>query len=279
MENPSANSAKDNKRLYSIFTHPHRGKIIELLQTKRSMGFTELKAETKVGTGTLYYHLSVLGELVEQGKDKRYMLTENGRLAYQLLTEGPNVSQPIQALDLTGGISPYLSGTMFFQYMNRSPLIHLSWCLGIMLVGGWAAMLGGLRPLALFLLDSKAPTGLESFLYFVAGWLLIALGCIALSTVLFGKREGNLGLAASIAFAYIPLTIFSILWLMVKTSFPDSLGTNEWFFRILFFGLQGWSLVLLASALKVSKGLSTARSSMTVLGLVYLNAMVVIIGI
>jgi len=53
---------------------------------------------------------------------------------------------------------------------------------------------------------------------------------------------------------------------------------DGWFMRILFFVLQGWSLVLLASSLRISKALSTTESAITVLILVYLNAAFVIVG-
>jgi hypothetical protein len=37
-----------------------------------SLSFTELKSELKISTGSLYYHLSVLSEFVEQDPKRKY---------------------------------------------------------------------------------------------------------------------------------------------------------------------------------------------------------------
>jgi predicted transcriptional regulator len=59
-----------SKLLYEILSNPIRIKIIELLFENGSLSFTELKNELKISTGSLYYHLSVLSEFVEQDPKK-----------------------------------------------------------------------------------------------------------------------------------------------------------------------------------------------------------------
>ena len=45
-----------------------------------------------VSTGTLNYHLKVLGDLLAKNEQEQYTLTERGKLAAKLLTEFPEES-------------------------------------------------------------------------------------------------------------------------------------------------------------------------------------------
>ena len=268
---------EQEKKIYSIFTHPLRAKIIELLGTRGPLGFTELKAETKVGVGTLYYHISVLGELIVQGRDKRYGLSETGRMAYQLLVKGPGARMEREPAR-SGGVAPFISGSFVFHFLNQSPKYHVTWTLAIVILGAWVSMVAGLRPGILFLFESNEPQ-VQNFASFLVGWLVVLFLAMGIATAAFGKRGGNLGLIATSAFSYLPIVVFAAIWLFSKSLPQDVVQVFDgWLIRVLFFGLQGWSLILLASALRVSKGLSTTESALTVLAIAYVNAVFVIMG-
>lgn len=268
----------DDERIYGIFAHPLRSKIIELLGTKGPLGFTALKGETKIGVGTLYYHISVLGDLVVQARDKRYMLSETGKAAYQVLVKGPKLSLN-KPVGQTWGISPFLSGTLVLRVIDQSSIYHIPWAIALLFLGAWASSEAGLRPSILFLLESTGSAQIPPMLAFMLGWLIVFAILAAISTMVFGRREGNLSLVVTSAISYLPIVAFAVIWLASKSFF---LGLTQvfdgWFMRILFFVLQGWSLVLLASSLRISKALSTTESAITVLILVYLNAAFVIVG-
>ena len=60
------------------------------MNEKGSISYTELMNDLGiVSTGTLNYHLKVLGELLEKDEAERYVLSEKGKLASRLLTEFP----------------------------------------------------------------------------------------------------------------------------------------------------------------------------------------------
>ena len=267
-----------DEQIYNIFSHPLRSKIIELLGTKGPLGFTALRDETKIGVGTLYYHISVLGDLVAQGRDKRYMLSETGKAAHQVLVKGPKLT-PNKPSGETWGISPFLSGILVLRIINQSSIYHIPWAFALLFLGAWASSEAGLRPSILFLLESTGSAQIPPVFAFMLGWLIVFAILAAISTLVFRRREGNLSLVVTFAISYLPIVAFAVIWLASKSIFLGlTQALDGWFMRILFFALQGWSLILLVSSLRTSKGLSTKESAITVLILVYLNAAFVIGG-
>ncbi len=268
-----------DEQIHSIFSHPLRSRILELLGTRGPLGFTTLRDEIKIGVGTLYYHISVLGDLVVQGRDKKYMLSETGKAAYQMLVKGPRISLDVQAQQPSWSVSPLLSGTLVMRAMSQSPIYHIPWTLALLFVGAWASSQAGLAPSVLFILESASTSQIPAMLAFMFGWLVIFAIPAIVATLVFGRKDGNAGFVATSALAYLPIVVFALMWLLSKSL---SLGLIQafdgWLMRMLFFVLQGWSLVLLASALRVSKGLTTTESAVTVLAIVYLNAAFVIVG-
>ena len=76
--------------LHKILKDETRRKVILTLDEKGSATYTELMESLGiVSTGTLNYHLKVLGDLLEKDATERYILTEKGKLASRLLTEFP----------------------------------------------------------------------------------------------------------------------------------------------------------------------------------------------
>jgi DNA-binding transcriptional ArsR family regulator len=84
--------------LHKILKDETRRKIVLLLNDKGSLGYTDLMDALKiVSTGTLNYHLKVLGELLEKNETGQYMLTEKGKLASRFLIEFPEQDGSLQA--------------------------------------------------------------------------------------------------------------------------------------------------------------------------------------
>lgn len=76
--------------LHKILKGETRRKIVLLLNEKGSLGYTNLMDSLNiVSTGTLNYHLKVLGDLLEKDETEKYILSEKGKLASRLLTEFP----------------------------------------------------------------------------------------------------------------------------------------------------------------------------------------------
>ncbi len=57
-------------KVYSALGHPLRKKIVVILGEKQRAGFKDLKDALSVSVGTLYLHLEMLGDLIEQDGEK-----------------------------------------------------------------------------------------------------------------------------------------------------------------------------------------------------------------
>jgi DNA-binding transcriptional ArsR family regulator len=74
--------------LHKILKDETRRKIILLLNEKGSLNYTDLMDTLEiVSTGTLNYHLKILGDLLTKNETGQYILTEKGKLASRLLLE------------------------------------------------------------------------------------------------------------------------------------------------------------------------------------------------
>jgi DNA-binding transcriptional ArsR family regulator len=77
--------------LHKILKDETRRKIIRALSEKGSLTYTDLTESLNiVSTGTLNYHLKILGDLTKKNDSGQYLLSEKGQLAYRVLTEFPN---------------------------------------------------------------------------------------------------------------------------------------------------------------------------------------------
>jgi len=76
--------------LHKILKDETRRKIILTLNGKGSLTYTDLMESLGIlSTGTLNYHLKVLGDLLKKDATERYILSEKGKLASRLLTDFP----------------------------------------------------------------------------------------------------------------------------------------------------------------------------------------------
>ncbi|MCL1977692.1 MAG: helix-turn-helix domain-containing protein [Candidatus Bathyarchaeota archaeon] len=76
--------------LNKILKDKTRRKIILTLTDRESLSYTELMETLRIdSTGTLNYHLKVLGDLLGKTDSGQYRLSEKGKLASRFLTEFP----------------------------------------------------------------------------------------------------------------------------------------------------------------------------------------------
>lgn len=86
----------DFESLSDVLKHPVRRKIILALFERENLSYVDLMNSVGVSnTGKFNYHLKILGDLIEKDQNGRYVLTEKGRMAAQLLQKFPKKkSQP-----------------------------------------------------------------------------------------------------------------------------------------------------------------------------------------
>jgi DNA-binding transcriptional ArsR family regulator len=74
--------------LHKILKHETRRQIVLLLNEKGSLNYSDLMDTLGLlSTGTLNYHLKILGDLLVKDANDQYTLTERGKLASRLLME------------------------------------------------------------------------------------------------------------------------------------------------------------------------------------------------
>jgi len=79
--------SEDLSRLHKILKDETRVKILELLNNKTSLSYSELLSQSGItNTGRLNYHLKILGDLITKDAETgQYSLNERGKLALEFL--------------------------------------------------------------------------------------------------------------------------------------------------------------------------------------------------
>ncbi|MFQ5950567.1 MAG: winged helix-turn-helix domain-containing protein [Candidatus Geothermarchaeales archaeon] len=261
-------------RIYAVFAHPLRSRILEHLGEHGPTKSTELRRELDISVGTLYYHLDVLVELVTQDQRKRYLLTDLGAAALDMVAsrdESISAYLPRKAqLPLVDAVAPFISGSLLFRYILESPKRHLVEAVLIVVLGAWLHAGARLLPEGVFLLQTPATTLEATLMRAVAGWVIIFLVMDLVATVLFRRSGGRISLLVGVAISQLPLLAFSALWIAAGPTFLVT-DFGNWLLRIGFFGFQAWSLVLLGTGVRVSKGLSGYKAAFVVMVFAYLN--------
>lgn len=121
---------KEIAEFHRAVSHPTRIGIVKVLGERGFSSFTEIKKALNIGDAKLYYHLTILKNLVAQDEELKYFLTEQGRKAFKMLFLDEN--KKINTFNIeakegwVGNFYHYLS--IFFLpkwlilYLFRSPL-------------------------------------------------------------------------------------------------------------------------------------------------------------
>ncbi len=77
-----------------ILAHPLRQEILVYIEQEGETGYKDLKNKFNVATGTLYHHLRFLKGLIEQNSNKKYILTEEGVKALDVIFQENSFLKP-----------------------------------------------------------------------------------------------------------------------------------------------------------------------------------------
>jgi DNA-binding transcriptional ArsR family regulator len=123
--------------LHKILKDETRRRIVLLLDEKGSMSYSDLMDTLGiVSTGTLNYHLKILGDLLAKNETGHYTLTEKGKIASRLLIEFPEpdyelktkrkwwrrfwtAATLLQSAGLAVVLALYFLGSLDFSWMVR----------------------------------------------------------------------------------------------------------------------------------------------------------------
>jgi len=205
---------------YYALGHDLRRKIIKIIGENEFSSFTQLKKELKVSTGTIYHHLEALSQLIEQGIDKKYYLTELGEHAYGSLR---NNIESIITPDFSNKEfnSPILKSLMFltpkkfinYQEGYRIYSIVLSVC--ILSLGIIFSILNNFFPLFLFFIDinqlfQPISTELQVFFgtIFILNFLFYYFINETICRLVYKKSENSIKFLLSFSLTFYPNIIY-----------------------------------------------------------------------
>jgi DNA-binding transcriptional ArsR family regulator len=185
--------------IYVALAHPTRQGILRLLGQNKTSSFSNLMEKLNVkDSSTLTHHLKKLEGLVDQGEDGKYVLTDIGHLAYNILRRGDLIAK-VHSSDIEKELR---------ERSLRNPLIAFPLILvacTIMLYVPW--------PIEHILGLTYIPWPIWDILafiwqigYFVAGCYLIYWG---LKHIL-----PEFGFSKRLAF-YITFTLFGLIWIFL----------------------------------------------------------------
>ena len=279
----SEKRSQDISRLYSALGNPYRRQIVQILREKRKVGFKELHSALKISVGALYHHLDMLEGIVAQDPDKKYILTDQGRSAVETFSVSEEKiaagqGQSYKETRLGVFSSEVLLGRTLLNYVDSDPVRSFPLAVLIVAFGAWVSSLTRLEPLLLFYITpaSGAISTLFTFA-FPIGWLITFALADIVSTVVFHRRGDDLRLLNGTAFAMLPLLVVPGLFSLAQLLAPGrSLGFTAILLPIF---LQAWVVCLLASAVSISKGLKLERAALISLGVIYLNIVILLVGL
>jgi len=265
-------------QMYKALGHPHRKRIIEIIGEKGRSGFKELHENLKISVGALYYHIDTLNHLITQDDQQKYILTEQGKLAYKLLkTE----EEQLSSLSLTESKKPegalpsflvtlqqiFIPGR-FFLYISTKPLQFIPLTAVLIIFGAWMAAQAHLEFILVFPNSlSKASSQLIAT-SFAVSWLVLFTFCNFMVTVFFKRKGGNLTLLIESAFSLLPLILFSCIWYssrILNFNFTTVGAT------LLLLPFQVWTIGMMSTAISLSKGLRIDKAALICFITIYIN--------
>lgn len=268
--------------MYAALSHPIRKRIIDKIRESGRAGFKDLKEELQVSVGTLYYHIDSLGDLITQDSERKYILTDKGVMALKMFESD---EERLESMEEVGGPpeSPFIGylkafflPKWLFAYISSSPKRGLMEALVIMALGSFSSLVAGLEPILFFYNSRPMVPSYQIFFEFWVGWIVVFLLCEALTYVLYRRREEHLSLLSGVAFSYLPMVGYSLVWGLCKFFYPEIL-LNPLAWRVLMLILQVWSMGLLSIAISISKALRIDRAAVVSFLIQYLNIFYVLI--
>jgi DNA-binding transcriptional ArsR family regulator len=265
---------EDISRYYALLKDPTRRRILEILGSQGKIGFKELREALGVGVGTVYYHLDMLSDFIEQDKQRKYQLNARGQMLYRVLKDG-NVPASLQISEaLSHRAAKWLFLSPIFA-MTAEPLRFLPISALIMVLGAWGAAAAKLEPALLFYFEgsTRSPTNISAL--FIFNWIGLFLFAETLAIALFRRVGNDLQLFTCIGLAALPMAVYPYLYLAAP-SFLEALALSSWeLLKTLRYSvlvvLQVWSILLISAAICYGKGLRLDKGILISLTATYVN--------
>jgi len=255
------NKKKNSNLVFEAISHPIRIKIVELLAEKGEMGFSELKEELGISTGSIYHHLSMLSDFIVQNEKRKYVLNQDGKRLYRLIKENKFQVSNENKSKLTK-IKNMFTGALFPVFLSSHSRITFFMGSLIAILNVLGLYNNELNYKLLFLIDVRITTLTDVLLNFIINWIIIYI-ILEITSLIFLKTKGNeLSL-----FFMIPISLFPLLFFIYLWGFISSFNQN--FTRFVFVLFQAWSFLQIIRAMQIMKNLSLQQALISALVLYF----------
>lgn len=266
-------SQPEEEIIYTALGSQVRREIIYFIKEKEKVGFNDLQDKFRLKVGSLYHQLNSMKELLLQDENKKYSLSNLGKVAYNLMIinkdhiEASNIKISIKSDEKVSFGIKFWHGIVFlflpkriFQHLSSEPI--RTFFEGLIIIG----------LMLFFSIDSRTILAGFYFLtidywYFslvsILGlWFFFALILELLFTLFYQRKFNPFKLIVTIPFTLIPcMVVLFFIWLQSKID-TIFLFLNG---QILIIIAQIWSLALMTTAVNQAKELTMNRSSLLVL--------------
>jgi hypothetical protein len=265
--------------IYTALGSQVRRDILSFIEMHDKVGFLDLQKKFKLKVGSLYHQLNKMKDLWNQDNNKKYYLTDLGKVAYNLMVHNRDRISSANIQLTKKGITEkqtfwqkcweiiisFFLPRKVFRYLASEPL--RTFFEGLIIIGA----------LLFFAIDSQLvligfyPLEVEYWYYSVIGvlsiWLFIGLIAVGFKAVIYKRNFNPLKFLTVVPFTLVPsLLVLFFLWLQTKVEaiFLPLDG------QILIILSQVWALSLTTTAINQTEELTTSRSSLVVLFTFYL---------
>jgi hypothetical protein len=262
-------------------SHEIRRKIIQIIGENEFSSFTNLKKILKVSTGTIYHHLDSLSELIEQGKNKKYYLTDLGFHAYNSLKENIEIieSSEFSKGDYNSPLLKFLFALtpikfISFEEKDRTYNIIISFL--ILIMGTILCGLNGFYSFLLFFIKTSEDIyrlslishiifGIIFIINFLVYFVLVEISC----RLFYRKRDNTLNFFLSFPIILYPMVIYLLIHFILLSTELIQIAVVNFIDTVFLIFFQILSLWLLTYNLKVNKDLKIERGLIIALLLHY----------
>lgn len=262
-------SEEDISNIYQTLSNPIRRKIIEILGSRGSASLKELVDSLNVSTGSMYYNIELLGDLVERTPNKRFSLTEKGWMAYRLLMDGREkileikyYSKSMIPFKVKSKFLTMVFPRWFFQTICEYKPFKFIIPITILIFGSIICYFTNVE-LKLFSVAYKPlQWPIITALKFVASWIIIYIALHLFPLLFYGRTGGKTLLMIGLGISTIPL-LFIPFVMMINTDYVIQ--------GVIILILQFISCILLSTAISTSKNISLERAFLIAVLIIYLN--------
>ncbi len=216
--------------IFKALSHPLRQEIIEILANHQQIGYTSLQTELNrdpskkknVQVGTIYHHISLLGDLVIQNENtKTWSLSDRGWIAHKLLTKSHNGKTYLEKGDqfkptFLTYIWKIFAPTKLFLIAKESLILFTGWFIIFLAFFSFITSDTGLVLVFVFFNEVNSTNQLWISLgSIILSWITFTFLILLLSKKMVSNRKivhhDLITLFIFSGIALLPLTIFPII--------------------------------------------------------------------